>query len=181
MTDLIAGMFDTKEAAETAISKLQSLGYGRDEIDVAMESEGKDAGLLPALGRYTTEGLGLGAAIGALIVACLAGLLAAGSISVPEVGLAHAGLLAAILSGAGAGGLGGALIGGLIGTSLPEKAKPADMRPGIVVTVAVHSEDEGRVRRALHSDMIRYTDIRYRPHPAPLSAAGHDDLSLPLE
>ena len=63
-------------------------------------------------------GLGVGAALGAL-------LAAASSIAIPGIGLVVAGPLAGAIAGAGAGGAAGTLVGALIGAGIPEERAAA--------------------------------------------------------
>ena len=142
----VVGMFDTRAAAESAISRLHKNGVGREEISVGMKDTREAADLTESTGAHdlsgegATAGLVSGAGVGALV-----GLAIAGStIILPGIGpLLIAGPLAAALTGAGIGAASGGLIGGLIGSGIPED-DAAEFHTGLErghVLVAAHVDD----------------------------------------
>ena len=157
MYELETTMYSGVEPAEAAISRLNDLGFARDEISVVVNEHTRaeiEAALTKAGG---TEGAVAGAAIGGVMGAIIAGVTATGSIAaiVGTGGAATplvAGPLAAALAGLGVGAAGGGLAGGLIGLGIGEKRaqtyEEGLRNGGILVAVRPHSEAQrDNVRR----------------------------------
>jgi hypothetical protein len=119
----VVGMFETRDAAEDAINRLQAAGFTRDQIGVAMRDHRESADVAERTGADDLSGEGAtagavsGAGVGALIGLALAG----SSVVLPGIGpVLIGGPLVAGLTGAGVGAVSGGLIGGLIGAGIPE-------------------------------------------------------------
>ena len=160
MANLITGLFDTETAAEQAVSRLKTMGYGQNEITIIMKDRSAASGIAHEAGSRTMAGVGTGAALGGTIGAVIAGLIATGTILIPGVNVIAAGALAAALAGAGAGGATGGLIGWLASAGIPDDVAPYYERGlhdgGIVVAIAAHAGDEERVRKVLDGGAVLY-------------------------
>jgi len=181
MANLITGLFDTENAAESAVAQLKQLGYGQNEITIVMKDRGAADNLAHDSGARTMEGVGAGAAIGGTIGAVLAGLLAVGSVTIPGVGLLAAGPLAAMLAGAGAGGIAGSLVGWLTSLGVPEDVAPYYERGlnegGVVVACAAHPGDEARVQQILQNGSVAYAGGNTAAYVSPEYRARYSDIN----
>jgi hypothetical protein len=142
----VVGLFDSRDEARSAITRLHEQGVRHDAISVAMKDEHDTAEVVAATGAHdlsgegATSGLVSGAGVGVLV-----GLAIAGStVLLPGIGtFLIGGPLAAALTGAGIGAVSGGLIGGLIGAGIPEEEAEhfsAGMERGHVL-VAAHVGD----------------------------------------
>jgi hypothetical protein len=116
-------MFETRDAAEDAITRLEAAGFTRDQIGVAMRDQREAAEMAEATGTddLTGEGATAGAVSGAGVGALIGLALAGSAVVLPGIGpILIGGPLAAGLTGAGVGAVSGGLIGGLIGAGIPE-------------------------------------------------------------
>lgn len=187
MSNLITGLFDSETAAEKAVAELKTIGYTQNEISIIMKDRAAAEDFAAEVGASRTmEGIGTGAAIGGTVGAVLGGLLAVGSITLPGIGFLVAGPLAAMLAGAGAGGLAGSLLGWLTSAGIPEDVAPYYERSlgegGIVVAVASHPGDEGRVQQILRGESIAYTGYNEGISEGYVSnnyATRYDDIQRP--
>lgn len=124
---MLSGMFNDRDSAESAYSSMKDRGYTDEDISVMMSDQTRDTWYADGdhdseLGSKALEGTGVGSAIGGTLGAIIGGIAAIGSnLVLPGVGLIVAGPLAAALAGAGAGGLTGGLVGALIGSGIPEE------------------------------------------------------------
>jgi len=119
----VVGLFDSRGAAENAISRLLADGIDRDSISIAMKDAREATSLSEATGTNdlssegATAGVVSGAGVGALVGIALIG----SNFLLPGVGtFVIGGPIAAALTGAGIGAASGGLIGGLIGAGIPE-------------------------------------------------------------
>lgn len=123
----VSGLFKDRASAERVYSSLESRGYSKDDVNLMMSDETRNAHFGEGtaeteLGSKALEGAGVGSAIGGTLGAVIAGIAAIGtSVLLPGLGLVVAGPLAAALAGAGAGGLTGGLVGALVGSGIPEE------------------------------------------------------------
>jgi hypothetical protein len=187
MSNLITGLFDSETAAEKAVAELKLVGYTQNEISIIMKDSASAAEFADEVGASRTmEGIGTGAAIGGTVGAVLGGLLAVGTITLPGIGFLVAGPLAAMLAGAGAGGLAGSLLGWLTSAGIPEDVAPYYERGlgegGIVVAVASHPGDEGRVQQILRGESVAYTGYNAGTAEGYVSntyATRYDDIQRP--
>jgi hypothetical protein len=149
MARLVTGLYDNRAQAEVAVEQLLDGGFSRDDISVLMSdaTRGREFGV--AASTKAPEGATAGAAIGGTLGAIAAGLIAAGIVAVPGLGLVAAGPIIAALAGAGAGGAAGGVVGALVGAGIPEhEATLVDeqLRAGGIL-VGVYTHDD-RTKRA---------------------------------
>ena len=153
----VLGLFDTRAHAESAIQGLQDVGFVRDAIGVAVQSEEQATemgGNTTAAGNAAGTGAITGTAVGGLL-GLLAGL---GTITLPGVGaIATAGTLSTILGstalGAGLGAAAGVLVGALVGLGVPEAdahVYAEGLKRGGVL-VSVQTTDEQQADRAVQA------------------------------
>ena len=133
-----AGLFYSRDEAESAVRDLQQAGYDMDQVSVIAKDADKIGG------HDTTEHTGNkadeGAATGALTGGALGGitglLVGLGTLAIPGIGPillagAEATAIATTVAGAGIGAAAGSLIGALVGLGIPEeKAKVYSDRVG---------------------------------------------------
>lgn len=144
MAKFVTGLVNNRSAAELTVEQLVRAGFSRDDVSVLMSSEtqGREFGVIDS--TKAPEGAAAGAAIGGVLGAIAAGLVAVGVLAVPGLGLVAAGPVLAVLAGAGAGGGAGGLIGGLVGTGVPEhEAKLyTDQLEGGGILIGVFAHDD---------------------------------------
>lgn len=148
------GLFTDRKSAERAYQVATTAGYSPDEIDVVMSEEtrkrfyGKHATLETEVANKSAEGAAVGGAVGATAGAIAGVLAAAGTITVPGLGLVVAGPIATGLAGAGAGGVAAGLAGALVGWGIPEdRLKTYEKgigEGGIVLGVKPHSDQDAQ-------------------------------------
>ena len=150
----VVGLFDTREAAESAILRLTADGVDRESISVAMKDLREASAISEATGAedLSAEGATAGAMSGAGVGALVGIALLGSNVLLPGLGtFVIAGPIAAALTGAGIGAASGGLIGGLIGAGIPEEeaehyAAGID-RGGIFVSAHVDDSKVAEVRR----------------------------------
>jgi len=169
----VVGMFETRNAAEDAIRRLQAAGFSNDAIGVAMRdtTESSELAASTETGDLAAEGATAGALSGAGVGALVGLALVGSTIVLPGIGpilvggsLAAGGLVAggataAALTGAGIGAASGGLIGGLIGAGIPEH-EATDYaerleRGHILVSVRCHEAQTARAREILIEEGAR--------------------------
>ena len=150
----VVGLFDSRDAAESAIHKLTADGVDRESISVAMKDAREATAIADATGAHDLSGEGAtagamsGAGVGALVGIALIG----STVLLPGLGtFLIGGPIAAALTGAGIGAASGGLIGGLIGAGIPEEeaehyAAGID-KGGIFVSAHVDESKVAEVRR----------------------------------
>lgn len=149
---MLSGMFRDRESAENAYNALSERGYSKDDINLVMSKETReahyndDAAEQTEIGTKAAEHAGKGSAIGGTIGA-IAGVIAAigTSVVIPGLGILIAGPIAAGLAGAGAGGIAGGVIGALVGSGIPEaraKLYESGIKEGNVVISVTPRNDE---------------------------------------
>ena len=152
----MTALFDARSTAEAAVERLVESGLDRADISVLMSKEtgGREFGFTEA--TKAPEGAATGAAVGGVLGAIAAGLVAIGTIAAPGIGLLAAGPIIAALAGAGAGGAAGSLIGALVGAGIPEhEAKfysDALEAGGILVAVQTTGDRADAVERFLREN-----------------------------
>lgn len=153
MSKSVICTFNSREAAERAVSDLRSKGYENEISVIAKDdkrSQDKNQYDAPKMGGDTvTDGTATGGVIGGL-----AGLaMGAGALAIPGLGpIIAAGPIAGLLSGAAAGGI----AGGLVDFGVPEergKHFEEKVKQGHVL-VALKA-DEKRINEA--ADLLRRT------------------------
>ena len=120
MAHLVTALFENRASAESAVDQLIDAGYSREDISLLMSDATRGREFAVTADSKAPEGAATGAAVGGVLGAIAAGLIAVGVIALPGVGLVAAGPIIAALAGAGAGGAAGGLIGALIGAGIPE-------------------------------------------------------------
>lgn len=144
MAHLVTALFPDRAAAELAVDRLVDSGFSRDDVSVLMSdaTRGREFGV--TTDSKAPEGAATGAAIGGVLGAVAAGLIAIGVIAAPGIGLVAAGPIIAALAGAGAGGTAGGLIGALAGAGIPEHEAKfySDAVAGGGILVGVYTHDD---------------------------------------
>lgn len=183
MANLITGLFDNQVAAENAVFQLKQIGYQQNEINIIMKDRVVAEEVAHETGSRTMSDVGTGGVIGGIIGGVLGLIWAAGTVAIPGAGLLAAGPLAAMWAGAGVGGLAGSIIGWLASLGVPEDIAPYYERclneGGIVVVVAAHPGDEGRVQQILHNTAVAYGGHNVPGYVSPDYAARYRDLTPP--
>jgi hypothetical protein len=152
-TKTITALFDTREAADYALYKLDQSGFTQDQVSllVSEETRGKHFGIVED--DKSDEGAVAGAAIGGLTAALYVGLASAGAFFIPGLNLVVSGALIGSLAGLGAGAAAGGLIGALVGAGIPEhEAKVYEERVrkgGILVAISAVSDEEEKTIKAI--------------------------------
>ena len=172
-----AGLFYSREEAESAVRSLKQAGFDMDRVSVIA----KDANSVA--GHETTEEIGNkaddGAAAGALTGGTLGGitglLVGLGTLAIPGIGPillagAEATAIATTLAGAGIGAAAGGLIGALVGLGIPEeKAKVYSDRVGggsFLVMVTGNGAEIDRAATIMRQNGVEEFDIYDMPGAA---------------
>ncbi len=173
----LAGFFDTRDEAESAVAGLEQAGVPHADISVvyrdaedgtAAVSEPSATGD-PATGDVTVgaahvsskagEAAGTGSVVGGTVGAVLGALAAtATAIAIPGLGILIAGPIAGALAGAGAGGLTGGLFGALVGAGIPDTTaqeyETGVHSGGVVVIADVPAHLAQAARAILHPSSV---------------------------
>jgi hypothetical protein len=171
MSTIIAGRFDTQDAANDALSALQSAGFSERDVQSFYISPPGMHGNLPVVDDEQPEVGTKGAGAKAATVAAIGGVvgLAAGVAAAPLA--APAAAAAGAIAGAGVGAYGGALVGGVTGSgggeveAKAERAEPVERRSGMMVAVradAVGVEQAIQTLRALGAHDIERATGEWR-------------------
>ena len=151
MSKSVVGVFRTHDEAASAVDRLLTSGFTRDDISVLMSDTTHGRHFAVKQKTKMAEGAASGGMLGGTLGAVAAGLTAVASVAIPGVGLLAAGPLVAALAGLGAGAAAGGLIGGLVGLGIPEheaKLYEKEIREGGILVAA-------DVRDSAHSDVAR--------------------------
>ena len=154
MATIIAGRFDTQEAADSALDALARAGFARSDMQSFYLTPPGQHQMHPLGGdAHHDEGTkhAGGTAIAGAVIGGAAGLVA-GVAAAPLAAPAAAG--AGALAGAGVGAYGASLRGALQGTEggEPEKAsreEPVERRGGMMVAIHADGDAADRAIRAL--------------------------------
>src|SRR3954453_9299629 len=118
-TSTVIGLFQSRAAAEHAVSALVNANFPRDAISV-VAGDSRDVGDVPTIAPIESTGsfdAGTGAAVGGL-AGFVGGIIA---LAIPGIGpILAAGPLAAGMMGSGLGATAGGLVGGLKEHGVPE-------------------------------------------------------------
>lgn len=148
MSKVITSTFKTRQAAETALQRLENLGIKDSQVSVIVSENTRDTAFDFKRDNKSDEGIAYGGVTGGLIGAVLGALLTAGAVAIPAAGIVVSGWLISGAAGAGAGALTGGFLGGLIGTAIPEYE--AKMHEGAVkegaILLAVRAEDSDQAK-----------------------------------
>jgi len=158
----VVGMFETRSEAEDAINRLQTAGFSRDAIGVAMRDTGEASTLAESTGSndLSAEGATTGAVSGAAVGALVGLALVGSTLLLPGIGtVLIGGPLAAGLTGAGIGAASGGLVGGLVGAGIPEdeatEYQSRIERGHILVSVQAGDNEVARARQILIEEGAR--------------------------
>ena len=133
-----AGLFYSRDEAESAVRDLKAGGYDMDQVSVIAKDADQVAGheTTEKIGNKADEGATTGALTGGTLGGITGLLVGLGALAIPGLGPillagAEATAIATTLAGAGIGAAAGGLIGALIGLGIPEeKAKIYSDRVG---------------------------------------------------
>jgi len=144
----VAGIFDNKIVADTAVAQLLDVGFTKDDISLIMSEETKKTFFSSTddEANRTAKGAAAGATLGGALGALIAGLTVAGSIVTSGGALLLSGPIVAVLAGAGVGGVAGGLAGALVraGFAADEANRyEEEIKRGKAVVV-VHAENDGK-------------------------------------
>ncbi len=166
MASTLVGLFDDRDAAQTAVSDLISAGISRDKISVVANdgSGGTATHNVDESGNLAAAGASSGASSGAVVGGVAGLLIGLGFTVLPIAGILLAGPIAGLIAGAASGAVTGGVVGGLLGLGIPkehaELYAEGIRRGGTLVTVTADSSDESRIRDILDRDGA--TDIEER-------------------
>jgi hypothetical protein len=128
---VVVGLFPDPDSAERGVRALNSAGFGRDVIGIAMRQRTAEGELVrdPGSSR-AAQGAVAGAVSGGILGGVVGLLVGVGALVIPGIGpIVAGGALAAALgvaggtamAGAGIGAASGGLVGTLIGMGIPEQ------------------------------------------------------------
>jgi hypothetical protein len=142
----VAGVFDTRQAAEAAIAALREHRVADDRIGLVHSGEGA-APNIPAGDTKAEAGFATGAAVGGAVGGAAGLAIGLTSLAIPGIGpLLAAGPLLTALAGAATGAGMGGLVGSFAGMGIPEQeAKEYEhevRRGGFFVSVSTEDADE---------------------------------------
>lgn len=155
MATNIVALFDTRDHAQTAVTRLIDAGLDRSKISVVESHDGKkiETTSVDSDGNLAAEGASAGISSGALVGGAIGLLAGIGLGAVPFLGFLVAGPLAGLLTGAAAGAATGGILGGLVGLGIPEDEAhvyaEGVRRGGTLVAAEVEDADADRLRRLL--------------------------------
>lgn len=153
MTITVLGAFGSSDQAARAIEQLDSAGFERQQISIAV-SDRAHALHFSAKRDKTVEGIGVGSVAGGVLGGIIGGLTTVATVVVPGVGLLVAGPLIGAFVGLDAGAVVGTLLGGLVGHGIPEheaKTYEQAVKEGnlLVAVAATDADNAGEARRIL--------------------------------
>ncbi|HEU5169111.1 MAG TPA: hypothetical protein VFU46_01165 [Gemmatimonadales bacterium] len=126
---VVVGLFPDPETAERGVRALNSAGFGRDVIGIAMRQRTDEGELLRESGSRAAQGAVAGAVGGGILGGVVGLLVGVGALVIPGIGpVVAGGAIATALgiaggtavAGAGIGAASGGLVGALIGMGIPE-------------------------------------------------------------
>jgi len=162
-TKTVAAVFSSRTEADHAVETLAIAGFERSAISLLIAESSRGQHFKVVEGDKAAEGAIGGGVVGGTLGAIAAGLIAIGVIVTPGVGLIAAGPAIAALAGLGAG----AAAGGLVGLGIPEHhAKVMESqitRGGILVAVAVTSDEQKDAAEAAFQQAGSVTTSSYPP------------------
>lgn len=157
MSKVITSTFKTREAAEVALRRLESMGVNDSQVSVIVSENTRDTAFDLKRDNKSDEGIAYGGVTGGLVGAVLGALLTAGAVAIPAAGIVISGWLVAGAAGAGAGALTGGFVGGLIGTAIPEyeaKLYEGAVKDGaILLAVRAENADQAKMIKSMLEDV----------------------------
>jgi len=179
-TDMVFGIFSTRENAEEGIENLKTHGFDAKDISVIMKDTHQAEDITASTGASVADSTASGVAAGG-VIGGLAGLLVGiGAITIPGIGalliggpvaaaLGLTGAAATTTTGALTGALAGGVLGALVGIGVPEedaREYESRIRTGaILVAVPARSTQSDEAKDILEysgADRIRTVAIRKR-------------------
>ena len=156
---VVAGLFETPEAASRTIQELRTLGIDPQRVSVIARDKGRARDVADETGAEVATGAATGAGLGALLGGAAGWLVGIGALAIPGIGpIVAAGPIAAALgtagataaAGAGVGVVAGGLLGALTGWGFSEAEARAYQegveRGDMLLAVEVpDGDDAGRV------------------------------------
>ncbi len=158
MTKTVARLYDTYEAASSAVRELENAAIPAADISlVANNADGKVVTVTD--GNEAAPGAEIGAGVGALAGGGVGVLTGLGMLAIPGVGpVVAAGWLVALAVGAVGGAAAGGLLGGLVGSGISkehaEVYAEGVRRGGTLVSVRSADDDEARVSAILDHNAV---------------------------
>ncbi len=157
MTQVVAALYDTYDAAVSAVNALEA--YGIPPADISLVANNADDRYRADRSTNAAEGAGTGAGIGALAGGVGGLLTGLGLLAIPGVGpVVAAGWLVATAAGAATGAVVGGATGGLVGSLTGAGVSERDAqfyaegvrRGGTLVTVRVDDARAAAAREILY-------------------------------
>lgn len=157
MSKVITSTFKTREAAEVALRRLESMGVNDSQVSVIVSENTHETAFNLKRDNKSDEGIAYGGVTGGLVGAVLGALLTAGAVAIPAAGIVISGWLVAGAAGAGAGALTGGFLGGLIGTAIPEyeaKLYEGAIKDGaILLAVRAENAEQAKMIKSMLEDV----------------------------
>jgi hypothetical protein len=144
MSKTVTALFDTRDEAQAALTKLDQSGYTKSQVTVLVTEETRGKHFIIDNKTKVGEGAATGATIAGLAAGLFMALGSAGAMLIPGLNLIVSGALVGGLAGLGAGAAGGGLIGALVGLGVTEheaKLYEDTLRKGAIL-IAVDSGSE---------------------------------------
>ena len=144
-------IFPSHSAANTAVDRLHTAGFTRDDVSVLMADQQSSKEFAAEKNTKAPEGATAGVLGGGTLGGTLGLLAGLGALAIPGVGpLIAAGPIMGALAGLGIGGAVGGLIGALVGMGIPEyeaKRYEGRIKDGGIL-ISVHCETSEEIDRA---------------------------------
>ncbi|NJK56050.1 MAG: DUF2382 domain-containing protein [Pleurocapsa sp. SU_5_0] len=183
-----AGLFYSRDEAESAVRDLKAAGYDMDQVSVVAKDADRVAGheTTQKIGNKADEGAATGALTGGTLGGITGLLVGLGTLAIPGIGPillagAEATAIATTIAGAGIGAAAGGLIGALIGLGIPEeKAQLYSDRVGrgsFLVMVTGTGVETDRVATIMRQHGVEEFDIYDMPGATP-TAIHHVDEDI---
>ena len=153
----VARLYDTYEAASTAVQKLEASGI--PDNDISLVAKDADGRVKRDVGNEAAPGAEIGAGVGAVAGGGAGVLAGLGMLAIPGIGpVVAAGWLVALAAGAASGAAAGGLIGGLVGSGISkedaEVYAEGVRRGGTLVTVRGDDETLRHAEAILNSGAV---------------------------
>ncbi len=175
----VAGLFETREQAQSAVEALKDAGFRGDQISIAMRDRRAAADVASQTGASNAAEAGI---VGGGILGGLAGFLVGiGALAIPGIGpIVAAGPLVASLTGGAIGAATGGLLGALVEAGVPEEEAQVYQRGvergGVLVTVNADGR-ESEARRVLERFGMRDAKYHNQLQSDPNFEYGRTDMS----
>lgn len=147
--DNVTAVFETRQEADTALTRLETIGVTDSQISIIATDEARANHFSVENTTKAEEGASAGAVLGGLAGAIALAVTSAGAVAIPGLNLIVSGYLVSAVAGLGAGAAAGGLLGALVGLGFTEhEAKLYDkaVRSGNIL-VAVDARDADQKKR----------------------------------